>query len=271
MHILLLGTGYVGSHLITHWQDTEDRFFAFTTTLQKLSSLQSLPGVEKAFLAKSKTLSQALNSCPAVIIAVAPKKNASYETTYLDTARQFKTLCQGRTTPLYLIYTSSTAVYGNQTGKWVSEENRPNPSSENGKILLETEKTYLSLQSATTLVCILRLAGIYGPERTLSERARSFSGATVPGSKDMPTNHAHISDITRAIEFCIKQQLVGIYNVVSDSHPTREELYNTLCAQQELPPPKWNANLPTRHGSNHCVSNNKIKESGFTFLYDVNF
>ena len=60
-------------------------------------------------------------------------------------------------------YLSTTGVYGNTYGEWVSEEDTPNPSQERSKRRLNCEKEWI----ATNLqLQIFRLPGIYGPGRS---------------------------------------------------------------------------------------------------------
>lgn len=59
-----------------------------------------------------------------------------------------------------LLFTSSTSVYAQNTGEWVTEESLAKPDRETGRILRETEELVLAHRG-----CIARLAGIYGPAR----------------------------------------------------------------------------------------------------------
>lgn len=260
MKIMLLGAGYVGTRLLIHWDRSEDRFVALTTTPEKQAPLEKIPCVEKVIVGP---YGEALESCQGLIVCVAPKVGSSYESTYLETAEHVQHLVKERTKPLYIVYTSSTSVYGKQTEEWIDETTPPQPQSPESKILLQTEQTYLACASDTVKVCLLRLGGIYGPGRELKARAERLSGKELPGSGAQPTNHSHVDEIIHAIEFCFTHQLEGIYNLVADVHPTRAELYGELCAE----PPTWNPNNLSMHGSNSCISNEKIKQAGYALLH----
>jgi len=261
MQILLIGAGYVGTALLREWSGS-DQFVVVTTTPDKISSLDALPCVKRALL---PPYDQAFNECDAAIICVAPKKGVNYEETYLKTAQTVQALLQRRTKPLYLLYTSSTSVYGLQDKEWVDEQAPPNPQTPESQILFQSEQTYLECARSPIKVCILRLGGISGPGRELEARARRFSGKEIPGLGDYPTNHSPLNVIVDSIIFSFAHQLEGIYNVVIDDHPTREELYGKLCEKEGLPPPIWNPELTSRHGSRSCISNAKLKSEGFIF------
>ncbi|MCP5507334.1 MAG: SDR family oxidoreductase [Chlamydiales bacterium] len=252
------------------WQRGPHELWATTTTKEKLKALDKI-AAEAILLDGSQQdlLTKTLSACDGIIISVAPGKDQSYLNTYLQTAHHIKISLSERTVPFYILYTSSTSVYGDQKGNAVDENTPLNPLTENSRILSETESVYLSCQSAVVDVCIFRLGGIYGPNRELTNRAKWMTGRDLPGSGNFPTNHSHRDDIVKAIDFALEKRLTGIYNIVGDEHPTRQELYVTLCSQQNLPPPKWTGSGPSLHGTNAIVSNAKIKKQGFFFTEKI--
>lgn len=269
MRLLLAGTGYLGQFLLKHWEAKEDRFVAITTTKEKVAHLKSMPLIEQVIvsnLALESPSEELIKNCEAMLVSVAPKAGGSYEEVYLGVAQSLKrALEQSRILPLTLIYVSSTSVYGPQKEEWIEESVAPNPQSATARTLYEAENLYLSLASPLTHVYILRLGGIYGPGRSLKERALAFAGKEMPGSGDWVTNHSHIEDVSNVIQLCLNGLKPGIYNVVGDDHPTREALYGGLCKEMGLPMPKWNPELPSKHGLNQKISNRKLKSQGYVF------
>jgi len=64
------------------------------------------------------------------------------------------------------VYTSSTSVYGQTDGSQVKESSPTEPLAETAKILVETEKLLLAAVAERKFpAVILRVAGIYGPDR----------------------------------------------------------------------------------------------------------
>src|SRR5919108_2693668 len=59
-----------------------------------------------------------------------------------------------------ILFTSSTSVYGQTNGEWVTESSPAQPRHETGKILCATEQLVLDRDGI-----VARLAGIYGPGR----------------------------------------------------------------------------------------------------------
>lgn len=272
MNLFVLGAGYIGQALIHYWHNKEDHFFVSTTTQEKLSSLEKM--AKKAFLlegSNEELLREILTDCDAMVVSVAPGQKHNYEKTYLQTAHSIQNVLEKREKPLYLLVLSSTSVYGDHQAKLVDEHSSLQNSTEKGQVLRQTETIYLSCCNQAITVCILRLAGIYGPQRELEKRAHYFSGKTVGGIKESLTNHIHQEDILRAIEFCFEKRLEGIYNLANGDHPTREQLYKTLCDNLKIPPPFWDEIKSTEHFSNCLVSNQKIGQEGFSFLHRLKF
>ncbi|SCA58559.1 Uncharacterized protein AB751O23_AE_00310 [Chlamydiales bacterium SCGC AB-751-O23] len=266
MNIFLLGTGYVGMKLLSSWKNPNTKFTATTTTDLKLKEIKSQKSTSIPLLLKidkHSNISQNLNEIDILIITTAPKNNTSYEETYFETSESIKNSIYKRNKPLYLLYTSSTSVYGNKQERIVNEDDLRNPCSKTSQILCKTEDNYESLSNEYITICILRLGGIYGPNRTLESRARKMSEKEFSSTGNEPTNHIHLDDITNAIEYCVSHKLSGTYNLVNDDHPTRKNLYNKLCKTLELMPPRWKNSQNSGEVTNAVISNKKIKKAGF--------
>jgi nucleoside-diphosphate-sugar epimerase len=262
----ILGAGFVGSKLLAALSTYEGDLIASTTSFDKKELL--LPFATEVVVMKGddeEKLKEILPRIHVAVILVAPSSGVAYEDVYVKTAEAVAKVLQGRCTPLYLLQASSTFVYAGVDAPFATEDLILHPSHHKAKLLLSVEKQYLNLQSEHVKVCVLRLGGIYGPMRKLGDRARFVSGRELAGSGDEPTNHIHVDDVVRCIDFCIKNQLCGIYNCVNDSHPTKKELYETLCRDSRLPLPIWNPTKEAEHGCGVAVSHDKLIECGFRF------
>jgi nucleoside-diphosphate-sugar epimerase len=67
-------------------------------------------------------------------------------------------------------YLSTTGVYGDQGGGWVDEDTPPAPGSERTQRRVRAEEAW---QSFAVAVDIFRLAGIYGPRRSMFDDLRA--------------------------------------------------------------------------------------------------
>ena len=266
--ILLLGSGYIGKALLNFWQGAGYHLTASTTSEDKVAALKQM--ADEAIVMKisdTDKLASLLARSDACIITLAPKDGANYFETYQKSAEEVIHRLHGHSKPFHLIYTSSISVYGKATSSLVNEETPLHPETDNQRILAATEQLYLGIENPLVGVTILRLGGIYGPGRDLFTRAKRVLNQTMPGTGNEKTNHTHLDDIVRAVDFCLRNSVHGVYNLTMDAHPTRQELYGKLAQQLDLPPPNWNATLPNIHGVGVAVDSSKLKAKGYSFAH----
>ncbi len=116
------------------------------------------------------------------------------------------------------------------------------------------------------LVCILRLGGIFGPDRELLKIYSRVAGTTLPGDGNEPANWIHLDDIVGAVEFARLHRLQGIYNVVNDANLLRREIIDKVCETHHLPKVAWDSSQQSTRLFNAKVSNQKIKDAGFKLI-----
>jgi nucleoside-diphosphate-sugar epimerase len=110
-------------------------------------------------------------------------------------------------------YCSSTSVYGDHQGDWVTEESLCIPSNERSRQRLEIERKWIALPKA----CVLRIAGIYGPGRSVFEQLDTASAKRI----DKPGHvfsRIHVEDIAGFSHLAFSNKLTGIYNL-ADNFP----------------------------------------------------
>lgn len=265
--VLIVGCGYVGTNIGLALQ-SKHPVVVTAKSQETLCRLQSIfPFTQRLDTSNLEQFASAIDQHEIIILSLAAKDSLSYQSTYLETAKNLKAILKSPNSVRHILYTSSTSVYGEQEGKLVDESMPLFSSSLQGKILIEAEETLLSLSSEKRKVCIFRLGEIYGPGRELTKRVLSYQNKPAPGDGSFPTNMIHVEDISRAFVFAIEHQLEGVLNLIDDDHMTRKELYQTLCSQYNLPQITWDPSQKTHHSSNKIVSNAKIKNTGFTFKF----
>ncbi len=146
--------------------------------------------------------------------------------------------------PTCVVLISTTGVYGDCDGEWVSEERPPKPQADRARRRLAAEITLRSWSiSSGVPIVILRVPGIYGPGYLPEERLRA--GEPVLREDESPfSNRIHADDLARicvvaarragsgtavgakllnrvvfAPENVSSRETVALYNV-SDGHPT---------------------------------------------------
>lgn len=269
MRIGIIGCGYVGQSMASQWKKEGHYICVTTRKLNRLPELQLC--ANEVHLISPLSLRAFIQSQEVLLITVAPDSSSDYISTYLNLAQQVVNDAKEARALSHILYTSSTQVYGNHRGDWVDENTPIQNLNENGKILYETELILQQLASEKMKVCIFRLGEIYGPGREIEQRLRRMQHQTFSGNGASYTNLIHLTDILNALDFALKHQLQGIYNLCNDFHETRYEFYEKLCQRENLPPVQWDPLRASLHGGNRRVSNSKIKDVGFHFTYSNYF
>ncbi len=269
MNITILGCGYVGTAVAQYWNQTLGLdVTATTTTPQRVPRLKTVANRVAVIRGDdAEGLLSILQNQNVVLLSIGAKGAHVYRQTYLKVAETLVSILPKLPQLQQIIYTGSYSVYGDRQGQWVDEDTPVNPISENGKILWETEQTLLNAANDHLNVCIFRLGGIYGPGRELIKIWGRVAGTTRPGDGSDITNWIHLEDIVGAIEFARKHQFNGIYNLVDMSYYTSQELLNLVHNQHNLPNVTWDASQPTNRPYNAKVSNQKLLQAGYQFIY----
>src|SRR5688572_17061010 len=130
--------------------------------------------------------------------------------------------------PQRFIFTSSTSVYTQTDGSEVTEKTRVDPTSDTGKVLKAAEDLVIRRKQM-----VARLAGIYGPGRSVLLRKFFTREATIEGDGLRVINQAHRDDIATALKTIAEAGEPGIYNVCDDAPMTQRELYEGLARHFE--------------------------------------
>lgn len=263
---LILGCGYVGFSLAESWRALGRQVIVTTTTPGKLVTLEQQFGCAVLLRGEDENFLTQLLADVATLVILVGARGASYEATYLRTARAIARALECNTTVRQVIYTSSYAVYGDQEGRWVDEATPVQPVNSNGQVLAETEQVLLGCASPERAVCVFRLGGIYGPGRDFGKIFGPAAGTVRPGTGEEPSNWIHLEDVVGAIAFAVERHLDGIYNLVSE--PIRiGELLDGVCRAYNLAPVRFDPSLVSQRPYHAQVSNRKLCEAGYEFRY----
>ena len=160
-----------------------------------------------------------------------------------------------------LLFTSSTSVYPQTDGGWVDEECPDEPEAGTGHTLALAEEMWLD--SAAT---ILRVAGIYGPERGYLYQ-QFLKGEAVLPEGERWLNMIHRDDVVGAILAAMEIE-PGIYNAADDEPVTRRAFFEWLSERLDRPmPPPGEVTARKRIPTNKRVRNAKLKAAGWQLKY----
>ena len=144
--------------------------------------------------------------------------------------------------PRRIVYISTTGVYGDTRGDWVTETSKTNPTNDRAKRRLDAEQQLTTFCPGNNCsLVILRVPGIYGANRLPVDRIKQ--GRPVVKDLTTYTNRIHEDDLA---QICIKaannESPAGIYNI-SDGQPGNMTQYFTEVAAAlklpELPQISW--------------------------------
>ena len=145
-----------------------------------------------------------------------------------------------RSLPWSLVYGSTSGVYGDCDGAWVHETRAVRPATARAKRRVDAERSVRWLGRAGVRASVLRIPGIYAPDREGgTPRARLERGTPVlQAQDDVYTNHIHADDLARA---CIAALWRGrpqrIVNACDDSDLRMADYFDLAADLYGLPRP----------------------------------
>lgn len=135
-------------------------------------------------------------------------------------------------------YLSTTGVYGDRRGGWVSEDDAPNPGEARSTSRLAAERAWLAFgDTQDAPVHIFRLAGIYGPGRNALDRLRAGTARRIvkPGQV---FSRVHVEDVAKVLQASIARPQTGrVYNIADDEPASQEEVVAFAAGLLGIAPP----------------------------------
>jgi len=262
MKILIAGAGYVGGAWLKRRVEAGDEVLGI---VRSKSSELKVPSSQSGEVG-DRELWGHLGRDFDVVLYCASTRGGGIEDyrhiheTGLRNALEHATRCSAR-----FFYTSSTSVFSQNHGGWV-EESDADPSSEKAGVLLLAEQ---DVQEAGGTV--LRLSGIYGPERMYHLRRLQGDAPRLPGDGTRYMNMIHREDILGALDFLLEQADISgeVFNVTDDEPVTLLDFYSWLCPKLGQPvPPRGGEEVGMARGlTSKRVSNKKLRALGWELKY----
>lgn len=135
-------------------------------------------------------------------------------------------------------YLSTTGVYGDHAGGWVTEDTPLTPSTRRGRDRVAAEAEWTALFRAHGLpLHIFRLAGIYGPGRGPFAKVREGTARRIikPGQV---FSRIHVEDIAQALLASMRRPQPGaIYNLCDDDPAPPQDVIAYAAELLNLPVP----------------------------------
>lgn len=261
-HAVVAGAGYVGGVAARLLREAG---WDVTAIVRSPESRSELTGVEALAFDVSdapavQSHSATLATADALIYCVSSGRGGAdaYRAAYVEGLQNLLAIApQAR-----VIFTSSTSVYAQTDGSEVDETSAAEPDRETGQILRQAEKMALARGG-----CVARLAGIYGPGRSVYLQKFLEGRAVIEGDGSRWINQIHRDDAARAlVQLATTPSAQGLYNVADDHPDTLLGVYTLLSQHFARPlPPHGSIDLHRKRGwTSKRVRNPRLHALGWT-------
>lgn len=230
MSVFIFGLGYVGQHFMNLLQSKGIQVGGTTRDKAKQQAFKE-QGVETLGFPFHPHDLSILNAYDSFVITIPPNGLGDPVFNF------YRGYFESRTQPIkWICYISSTTVYGDYKGEWVTEDSLLLGKNERDKNRILAEKQWLKLfeygepqYSPAPVIHLIRLAGIYGPGRSIFDRFKQ--NRTPPIRKDdLVFSRIHIDDISnlllKSMEWAQANGTDRVQKDVfngADDHPTSPE------------------------------------------------
>ncbi len=202
MTTIIVGTGYTGSRILQRLP--ADEVSGLTRSLPA-----EAPGREVRLLDLDADVGTIeLPGSARLVYTVPPATDADHD------RRLEAFLAALSAAPERLVYLSTTGVYGDHAGGTVTEDTPVAPQSTRAARRVAAEDALRQFGEASgTEITILRVPGIYGPDRLMIERVRDQE-AVIDESEANPGNRIHVDDLVNACLAAVDpERPAGVYNL----------------------------------------------------------
>jgi len=215
--VLIIGCGDIGER-VARLERSEGRAVAGLVRSEKSARRLRAAGIQP--ITGDLDAPASLNNLPvkdAVVYYFAPPPGEGVTDPRMEA---FASAMIAPNLPQRVVLISTTGVYGDCRGEWVTEDRPPNPQADRARRRLAAETTLQGWSEKSGVpIVILRVPGIYGPGYLPEERLRS--GEPVLREDESPfSNRIHADDLARICIAAARHVHPSLLYNVSDGHPT---------------------------------------------------
>ncbi len=225
----VLGCGWLGFPLAKDLIKQGFKVKGSTTNKEKIKSLEK-ENIEPYLIEigenkNSKSLNSFLEKLDILILNIPPKLRSNIKPNYFEKIRFIKD-SKYFDKIKYIVFVSSTSVYGSKQGK-INSKTEPVPDSKSGKEILKTEKLFQKKNNT-----VVRFGGLIGNNRNPLKYLQKKDEILNPQA---PINYIHLNDCIGIINSIIEKNMWGkTFIGVSPHHPSKKEYYDRLCNEKNL-------------------------------------
>ncbi len=243
--VFIIGCGHIGRRVASVWISRGEKVSALVRSKESARALNAM-GIETVHgdLDDVHSLTGLSLENTLLYYFAPPPQQGSHDTRMAA----FVSSLQTGAVPARCVLISTTGVYGDHGGAWVDETAALKPATDRARRRLDAENILRAWgREHGVAVVVLRVAGIYAPERLPVDRIRS--GIPVVHEAECPyTNRIHADDL---MDVCIAAAERGIadeiYNVSDGTPGTMTEYFNAVADALGMPRPPTISMQAARH------------------------
>jgi nucleoside-diphosphate-sugar epimerase len=170
-----------------------------------------------------------------VVLHFAPPPNAGVSDMR---TRHLLAALSGGVLPQRLLYISTSGVYGDCAGAWVSETHPTQAKSPRALRRVDAEQQIRAWAKGNRVrACILRVPGIYAHDRLPLDRLRAGTPAVV-ASQDSYSNHIHADDLAHIVIDALRYGKANrVYHTTDDDEMKMGDYFDAVADAHHLPRP----------------------------------
>lgn len=265
MNTVIFGKGFIGNHIYNHLKNESDIGFYSRADID-YSNNDKL----KKFLNEHKDIKFVINCCgytghPNVDACETNQQDCLFYN--LNVPANINSVCIER--KIQPIHVSSGCIYTGYN-KDFTEEDAPTFGLFNKEASFYSKTKHLfemACRNFLNNITILRIRMPYTD--TKEHKNYLYKILQYDNLIDNKNSITYVNDVGRFVDFVIKNQIKGTYNVVNDGAVSASQVVE-LFKKNDIKNDKWNfvdfKALKTRANRSNCIlSNKKVKDLGFNF------
>jgi len=224
MRLLVFGYGYTARALARR---LEPRGWSIAATFRESPDDLIADGVTPVRVDHPEALADAVARANAVLVTAPPGPGGCPGLAALGPAL-------ADAAPDWIGYLSTTGVYGDRRGGWVTERSGLFAQSAEGGRRVAAERDWLARGMN---LAIFRLPGIYGPGRSAFERLRNGSARRIVAPGQV-FSRIHVDDLAAGLEASIARPRLGaVYNLCDDEPAPNSDVIAFAAQLLGMAPP----------------------------------
>ena len=264
MKILLAGCGDIGQRVVTKLAPSYQCFGLRRSAFVFSDQITSIVG-DLTDQNRMRVVFEEKFDIVVATLTPSSRSEDAYKKAYVETSEALTAVINQATyQPKLVIWISSTSVFGESASGWIDESSPARPTSFSGQALLNAERNIGELRCKHI---VLRFSGIYGPgrRRLISEVER---GIGRPAKPEYWTNRIHSEDcagiIAYLIDACLADSPLESLYIATDCQPvTQHNLRKWLATKIDV----RLTEQPAKQGLTRCLSNKRLIQTGYQFLF----